>query len=403
MTAKPTPLLSHFNALRIMQVGAPLHLDKTSSSISSAEFNCAKLFEGPQVRHDVEVWLEHDGKRRQEFIHEQNGKAFKALKNLDYDETSKLLEKIMDVPKTLASVQLRNKSTLSIHDQGISKPKEVVITKPNGARDVLFNTFDWSRSGTFNFVRMSLSPGERYVTVTAADSGTIDDFKVIIYDLYNRNFLAKEIKTKSKHAVEVAAVHETSVAWLSETQFATSAESGISVFDIKEGQKKSKVEKPQKLDGQIAASNSKMTILNTNGQTLIYELGKPLLTLPEFDLNTIIGSSGNDIYLLGHGAGLWGEVIKVSRHVDDLSKAEAVVIAGETDYVTSKARLLDPNHIALMRNFGADRRVDILDLTTNQISNTFSAPPSSDVANINWQTLGETVELTLPNVSEMKP
>jgi prolyl oligopeptidase PreP (S9A serine peptidase family) len=375
--------------IRQLVVTSSLLLSQVLTQAAHATQLCQNLFDVHNI--DSYVWLEKRGTKYTDWVHEQNRRTSEDLKNRNYQATSRLVKKILDQPKISSRIQLRNHSEISIQDQGISKPKEVVLTRRDKSREVLFHSFQWKRNGSFNFVNISLSPSEKYLTVTAAENGTIDDFRVIVFNLETRKVISDELSVTHHPVVNVLDTHDTKVAWLSDTQFSVSAEAEILTYEIDQNHLTLK----QKEAGAVVDTKSGLTVLQKKDFNYFYQTLQPVLKTDLVAFRSIIATIGTNIYLLSDGPHKLGEVVRVSRGTEDPKLGHLSILTPESNWVTSRGEKIDELHLALYRYWGLERRIDILNVDTKTIDHSILLPSSAEALKIELNADGTQYEITL--------
>ncbi len=363
------------------------------SSHSFASRVCQELFYYEPIVNHYEHLEAKGNKQTESWVKAQVRRTKVALKEMNYKGVAKLFRGIMDKPSNQSWFTLPNQEVISLRDKGLFRSKDVIVTKPDGSIEVLFSNKNWMKGDVinFNFVDKTLSADKRYLSVTAAVNGTIDEFKVILYDLQTKTLLTDELTKKPLRRALLQDKHDTQVAWLSNTQFALASDTGVHIYDIKND----KVFLNRKEDSNISVTQNGLSILSNSGVQTIYQDGFPILTL-SFDTPMEVASVvGSDLYLLTVGEGQWGQIMKVSRDPQDLTKAQSTIVMPETNWVTNKVSKLDDQTIALHRYLGPDRRIDILDLKTQSIAQSISIPGSSALTSVQWAVPGSQVKLTL--------
>ncbi len=367
------------------------------SQATYASLTCQNLF----TEHNIDTysWLEFGGTKHDDWVHSQNRRTSDDLKNKNYKATSELVKQILDQPKISSRIQLRNHSEISIHDQGLSKPKEVVLMRKDKSREVLFHSFEWKRNGSFNFVGMSLSPNETYLTVTAAENGTIDDFRVIVFNLKTRKVISDELSANHSPMMNVLNLHDTKVAWLTDSKFTVSSETGILTYEIDGDQ----ISLKHKENGQIVDSNSMLTVLRKKDFNYFYQPHSPVLISKAAALQSIIGTIGSDIYLLSTGPNKLGEIVRVSRQPDAPTRGHVSIVIPESNWITKRADKLNDTHLALYRYWGPDRRIDILNLESKKITQVILLPGSADATKIELNSQNAQSAMTLVDITLASP
>lgn len=342
----------------------------------------------PEARYP---WLERQSNIRTEWIKKQNRLSLDRLKDSGLlDETSDVIRGVLDKVRVESFPAFPDGSRIVLQNNGLGKTKEIILQKSDGTKEILFDTFKWKRNSTFNFVSLSISPSQRYLTITVAENGTIDDFRVILYDIKKRTTMTDELKT----------THKSEVNWFDENGFILNSpqKSQLKYF-VKDGV----------LSEPSYDSNRFLDRLNSNvlwvdysaKKTTLRVFGGQLLSLEGFNYRSIVGVNGNDIFLLSAGENSRGAIEKITKPQNAFEAPLVTTLIPESNWVLSGAEV--KNGYLLQRKFwGTQRKLDIYDLKEG-LSTSIDLPPSLGLLSTEWLEPGKLLQLDFASpVNSMK-
>ena len=344
--------------------------------------------------NDPYQWLEVDSPTRTRWILDQNQRA------LDHIKSTQLLRPVGELVRkalnkeSVTSVSLRNGDRLSLINPGIGGANELALFKKNTqAKEVLLSSFMFSRKGIFNFVTMSLSPNQRYVGVMAADRGTINEFPILIFDLWERRLIERELRGGASPQLE----------WLSDTRFVVDASTahpqdhgqlGQFVASIYEVSDQGAIQ-IEKKDGRIGASRFGMiALLNEDiTQSRLIAHGRPDLVLADMSVSDVLEVSGQLVLLSIKNSRGQSSIVQVEWG-PEASPTQLKTIYSESPWAISSVSKRG-TELFIFRYWGKDQQVVIHDLTTKTDQVIFQVPPSSSALEVRWKTPGEKLEVEL--------
>ncbi len=352
------------------------------SRCATAQPHCAEVLQPPAYS-----WLEQNTPERTAWILSQNRSTLLKFKSQNLlPAMQAMIKKAIDLPGVYNQKVLQDKSKIFISDPGLGKDKELVIVKPSGEREVLLHSFQWKKNSTFNFVDLSLSPSQRYVTVTVTENGTIDDFQVILYDLQTRQIIRDDLTT----------ISTSKISWPDDNTFLLKTQKYQTYsFKLMDGKLSIGTATTERYLGDkdgvhlFVDYQAKVTTLRQKGQSD--------LLIAQTNFESVVGVDGADIYLSAMDSNGWGSVYKITRATtgeaaEGATQPILTTIIPETNWVLSSKQLAG-RFLLMQKYLGAARKLEVFDLEKN-LSYHVDLPGNLGVNSVLWAEVGEKLRIS---------
>ncbi len=340
---------------------------------------CRDIFPPAATVSERLAWLEHDSPERLKWVRDWNGKFNASLKSsANKRPIEDWLWNLLDKPRTSKRVQVADGSELALIDQGLGKATELVL-KRGESSETLFSNLQLKRNNSFGLIDFSLSLSKKYVVMAFLKEGSIDDYRLVVYDLASRSVLRDDVMSISS-----------TLGWATESRFMVNFESqpgvrGYLSYDIPSGITRTS-------NRHIYDVKEDWILINGASVPEIFRYGVGSVVLKGVNPLELVGTSPTHIYFLAEGREGLGEIRRVKRTPSTEPSAGEIVQA-EGKMLLTEAKVHSKTLFAHYR-MGADRRLQVMNLNGVKKAE-IQIPDCCSYVAADWEIPGRKLKVTL--------
>jgi acetyl esterase/lipase len=342
---------------------------------------CSALFEpvNSEARYD---WLRLPSRERDQWINDSVDDINAVIaKSKSFPGIARYFRSLYD-HSVVTSIAKFDSMTVTLVDTGLGtgKSTDVMVAEGTNPPTRMLSSYDLRGNNTFMPTSVAISPDGKFISVAAAERGSIDVYTHIIFDA----------KTK-KEVGRVSGTNSEEIVWLAPGQFSFGPYSGEKLMRAQVMNDGIQVSESPYQYSFSAALDGKLLYLPLKDRTFIMPFGTPLNQAKAIDVGNvrnIFSPDNKRIYFQTAGENGFGEIRKLEVVTDASGTRTAVTktIVGETNFVVKAARFVDEALVVSLFR-GQDRRIDFY-TQTGELAGRLAMPLSSagDLRSVNLST-----------------
>ena len=330
--------------------------------------------------------LEVDSPARTEWINQNTQRLTTQLKaSANLEPIKAWLKTEFDKEKVKKQEKIDDKTTLQMIDRGLGQPIELVLTTKDGKPEVLISSFSDKKNESVHFTNFEISQSKRYVSLQYEENGSLDRFKMIVYDLKERKIINDQISfTDSGEAF-----------WFGDGLFfrnRTGENRNYYVFNAQAPKVEIKPAKPILANSEeflLIVDNNQMRFLSRSGKSIALEKNG------NSRISDILGANKRFVFFEYETPEGEKQIYRLKLPLDQKAASPERIISFEST-VMDKVEVVGPT-LMVTNHFGKHQGLDVYNEDGTLISK-ISAPEGTRVLSAKWAKPGETLEVRITSV-----